>query len=214
MQRLTQSLRREVDRLRDRLRGVETKVADLAQHTGHDALEEFRGALAWARSSIEQLLATNRQTADTIEDVQLRIVQIERRIGEVARESAREVIDADEVQHKLSRLEHWVSDVARDVGSKQGELTAFRERLTRLETRFVNSTKEEAARAATGATLKERQARIEARVGDLTKELLARSIDLSNFKERVAHLEAQLAGALQSEEVTIDGPPQAAVGNR
>jgi uncharacterized phage infection (PIP) family protein YhgE len=213
IQRLTQTLRREQDRVRERLRAMETRVTDLAEQNSGEILDDLRAGVNWTRSSIEQLMAKARRSGDAIEEIQHRLEQTERRLGEIAKESAREVIDGDEFRHKLNRLEQWVSDIARDVGSKHGEQSALRERLVRLETRFVNATKEEAARAASGATVKERQARVEARVGDLTKELLARSIDLSNFKERLAHVEAQLLEYARSGESHIEeSHPVAASG--
>jgi DNA repair exonuclease SbcCD ATPase subunit len=204
--RLTQTLRREQDKLRDRQRALETRVGEIARQTGRDAYEELQSGLTGVRSTVEQLLATLRQGADGGEETRQRMQQVERQVAELARENAREVIDGDEFRHKLSRLEHWISDLSRDTGAKQGEQTALRERLTRLETRFVNTTKDDAARAASGAGAKERQSRLEARVGDLTKELLARSIDLSNLKERLAHLEALASEALRADAIG-DGEP-------
>ena len=209
----SQTLRREQDRLRDRFRVLESRIGEIAKQGSSEALEELRAGLTWARSSIEQLVVGARQIANNVDDAQRRMQQLERRMAEVARESARDIIDGDEFRHKLNRLEQWVSDIARDVGSRNGEQGALRERLTRLEGRFVTATKEEAARAASGATLKDRQARTEARVADLTKELLARSIDSSTIKERLAHAESLLVAlnrtgkpGIQEEAESITNP--------
>jgi chromosome segregation ATPase len=207
----SQTLRREQDRLRDRLRTAEARLAELTTPEGYDAIEELRSGATWARTALEQLMATVRQTSDKIEEVQDRIQQLERRFAEAAKETARDLIDGDDFRHKLGRLEQWVSDIAREAGGKRGEQSALRERLARLETRFVNATKEDAAKATAGATMKERQARIEARVGDLTKELLARSIDLSTIRERLSNLEALIAEIKRPGEPAF---PDVAANNR
>src|SRR5262249_17975120 len=138
--RLAVSLKRDLERVRERLRAVEHRLADVPK----EGLRELLGPLqALGTTASERATAV----AARMEELAGRLQPSERRVAALSRTSARETLDAEEVRQRLERLEQRLTDIGRDVGAKLGDSGALRERLTRLEGRVVESCKEQIARS-------------------------------------------------------------------
>ena len=179
---LAVTLRRDVERVRDRVRTIENRLADVPK----DGVRELIGPLqAIASGAGERASAALAR----IEELGLRLQQFERRIAELSRDNARETIDADDFRQRLDRVEQRLTDVGREVGTKLGELGALKERFTRIEGRVVESSKDQIARAGETAAFRDRLTRLEGRLSDLSKEQLARAVETAGLRERLFRLE-------------------------
>jgi len=182
LSRLAITLRRDVERVRERVRAVENRLADVPK----EGIRELLGPLqAVAGGAAERASAA----LSRLEDLGLRLQNAERRVAEVGREYARKTLDADDVRQRLERIEQRLTDLGREVGTKLGELGALRERLTRIEGRVVESSKEQIARAGELAGLRDRLARLEGRLSDLSKDQLTRAVEAAGVRERLLRLE-------------------------
>ncbi len=184
------SIRKDVDRLRERVRTLETRMSDVPR----EGVREFVNPL--------QTLATNAiQTATAvqarIEELVGRIALVERRSVEVAAVPV-DVAAPDDIRTRLDRIESRLGDLSREAGGKLGEVGAIRERLTRIENRVLETSKEQIARAGEATGLRDRLARLEARLSDLSREQVARAVEAAGLRERVFRLEQRTVG--------LDGP--------
>jgi chromosome segregation ATPase len=174
---LAVSLRKDLDRMRERLRAMESRVNEVPKE-----------GVSLANDAI--------QTAATVqarvEDLVGRLVTVERRAGEFSRATSQDTQQAEEFRQRLERIEARISDVARDTGGKLGEVGALRERLTRIENRVLETSKDQIARAGEATGLRDRLARLEARLSDLSREQVARAVEAAGLRERVFRLEQRL----------------------
>jgi chromosome segregation ATPase len=184
---LSVSIRKDLDRMRERIRALENRLADVPK----EGLRELVAPVQAIAEGASERAATALARAE--ENV-ARIQSLERRTAEVARERAQVGLDSDEVRIRLDRLDQRLTDLGREVGTKLGELGALRERFTRLETRVVDNSKDQIARAGEAAGLRDRMARLEARLSDLSKEQLARAVETAGLRERVFRLEQRNGG--------------------
>ncbi len=180
------SIRKDVDRVRERVRAIELRLSDVPK----EGVRELVNPL--------QLLANNAiQTAAAvqgrIEELVGRLQHVERRAGEIPEEQAAHA-DGAELRERLDRIESRLGDLARDAGGKLGEVGAMRERLTRTENRVLEMSKEQLARAGESTGLRDRLARLEARLSDLSREQVARAVEAAGLRERVFRLEQRTVG--------------------
>jgi len=184
---LSVSIRKDMERMRERVRTLENRLADVPKDGIREMFEPVQALATGAADRATAALAR-------IEENVSRLQSLERRASEIARDRAQGTLDADEVRLRLDRLDQRLTDLGREVGTKLGELGALRERFTRLETRVVDNSKDQIARAGEAAGLRDRMARLEARLSDLSKEQLARAVETAGLRERVFRLE-QRTGA-------------------
>ncbi len=182
LNRVAVTFRRDLDRTRERIRGLEHRLADVPREGLGELISPVQTIASGAAERASAALAR-------IEELGLRLQHLERRVSEMTRETTQETIDVGEVRQRLQRIEQRVTDLGRDVGTKLGELSALRERLTRFETRVVDASKEQIARAGETAGLRDRFARLEARLSDVSKEQLARAVETAGIRERVFRVE-------------------------
>jgi chromosome segregation ATPase len=201
---LATTIRRDVDRLRERVRGVENRITDIPKEGLRELMAPVQSLAVGASDRVAGALAR-------IEELGLRAQQLERRIAEVGRSTARDSIDGDDFRQRLERVDQRLTDLGREVGTKLGELGALRERLTRIEGRVLESSKEQIARAGESAGLRDRLARLEARLSDLSKEQLARAVETAGLRERLFRVEQGApAPSAAPPPVNFDSPPPAA----
>ena len=181
---LSSTLRRDLDRVRERVRIVENRLADVPKEGVRELVAPVEAIASGAGERAAAALARG-------EELSLRVQQLERRIAEVNRNTAREALDADDVVQRLERLDQRLTDLGREVGTKLGELSAMRERLTRIEGRVVESNKDQITRAGEAAGFRDRLARLEARLSDLSKEQLSRAVEAAALRERLFRMEQQ-----------------------
>src|SRR5919197_520388 len=182
LDRLAVSLRRDVERVRERVRAVENRLADVPKEGVRELLAPLQAIASGAGERASAALAR-------IEELSVRLQHTERRIAELTRESARDTLDASDLLQRLDRSEHRLTDLGREVGTKLGELGALRERLTRMEGRVVESSKEQIARSGEAAGFRDRLTRLEGRLSDLSKEQLARAVETAGLRERLFRVE-------------------------
>src|SRR5690242_6941631 len=156
LDRLAVTLRRDVERVRDRVRIIENRLADVPKEGVRELIGPLQAIASGAAERASGALAR-------IEELGLRLQNIERRAAEFSRDTARETLDADELRQRLERMEQRLTDLGREVGTKLGELGALRDRLTRIESRLGDLSKEQLARAVESAGLRERLFRLEQR---------------------------------------------------
>ena len=179
---LASTLRRDLDRVRDRIRTIENRLADVPKEGIRELVGPVEAIASGAGERAAAALARG-------EELSLRVQQVERRIAEMSRSTAREALDADDVTQRLERIDQRLTDLGREVGTKLGELGALRERLTRIEGRVVEGNKEQITRAGEAAGFRDRLSRPEARVSDLSKEQLSRAVEAAALRERLFRLE-------------------------
>jgi DNA repair exonuclease SbcCD ATPase subunit len=179
---LAVTLRGEVDRVRDRLRSVEGRLADVPKEGIRELIAPLQAVLGGAAERAAAALAR-------VEELGLRLQHVERRLAEVSRETTRDTLDAEDIKQRLDRDGQRLTDLGREVGTKLGELGALRERLTRIEARVLEYSKDQIARTGEQAGLRDRLARLETRLSDLSKEQLARSVETAGLRERLFRLE-------------------------
>ena len=193
------SIRKDLDRLRERVRSLEMRMTDVPREGVRELVNPLQ---ALANNAIQT--AASVQTR--IEELVGRMQTVERRAGELQREPAHDTIQTDDLQQRLERLESRLNDVARDTGGKLGEVGAIRERLTRIENRVLETSKEQIARAGESTGLRDRLARLEARLSDLSREQVARAVEAAGLRERVFRLEQRT--------IAIDSTPSRMVAER
>lgn len=201
LSRFAISLRRDVDRVRERVRALERSLGDLPR--------EGLGALV---SSLQTMAggAAERTSAALarVEELGLRLQQLERRIAEISRESARDTLDSRDIGQRLQSSETRLTDLGREVGTKLGELGALRERLTRIEGRVVDYSKEQIARTGELTGLRDRLMRLEGRLSDLSKEQVGRAVETAGLRERLSRLELEQRGAPAAASPVPFGEPE------
>jgi chromosome segregation ATPase len=185
---LAVSLRRDVERQRERLRAVEARLADVPREGVRELIAPLQAVAGGAAERASSAVAR-------AEELGARLQHLERRIAELSRESARETLDGDDFRQRMERIEQRLTDLGREVGTKLGEVGALRERLTRMEGRVVDTSKDQIARAGETAGLRDRLTRLEGRLSDLSKEQLARAVETAALRERLFRLEQRGAAA-------------------
>lgn len=199
LRRLNVGTRRDIERLRERVRALEGNLAEVIKR---GAGEIVRGLEA-GQAAAQALAGTQARLEEQAE----KISQLERRIAEINRGTAREALDAEEFRHRLERLEQRLTELAREVGTKLGEQGALRERFTRLENRFVEAVRAESSRSSELAAARERLARLETRLSELSKEQLARTIEIASLKERLLGIDRRSqTGKAEAGAVEGEGP--------
>lgn len=186
---LAVTLRRDLDRVRERLTRLETRGIE----TPADALRTVVAPIQ------EQATAATERAAAALarcEELLGRVQSVERRAAEAPAEG----ITDDDLRRRLDRFDQRLTDLGREVGTKLGELSALRERLTRLESRVVEHSKDQIARAGEAAGLRDRLTRLETRLSDLSKEQLARAVETAGLRERLFKME-QRSGVAASAPV-------------
>jgi chromosome segregation ATPase len=197
LSRAAVTIRRDLDRIRERTRALENRLADVPKEGFRDLIAPLQTVAASAAERASAALAR-------LEEGALRLQHLERRVAEMTRESTQETLDTDDVRHRAERLDQRLTDLGREVGMKLGELGALRERLTRFEARVVDNSKEQISRAGETAGLRDRLARLEGRLSDLSKEQLARAVETAGLRERLLRLEQRGTSAdATAERVTI-----------
>jgi len=165
---LSISMRRELDRVRERLRAVESRLADVPREGVRELISPLQTIASGAAEHVATALALGEQLAS-------RLQVVERQLSEMTREAARESSEGDARSH-FARIEQRLTDLGREVG-------------TRLETRVVDTSNEQIARAGESAGLRDRLARLEGRLSDLSKEQLARAVETAALREKLFRLE-------------------------
>jgi len=176
------SIRKDLDRLRERIRAVETRLSDVPK----EGVRELMNPLQTLASNAIQTAAS---VQGRLEELVGRLQLVERRAVEISREATHDTNQNDDVRQRLDRVEARLTDLARDAGGKLGEVGALRERLTRIENRVLETSKEQVARAGESTGLRDRLARLEARLSDLSREQVARAVEAAGLRERVFRLE-------------------------
>src|SRR6185295_15027079 len=120
LNRLSVSLRRDIDRVRDRVRAVENRLADVPREGIRELVAPVQAIAAGASERASAAIAR-------IEELTARLQGLERRISELARDTARDTLDACDFRQRLERTEQRLTDLGREVGTKLGELGALRE---------------------------------------------------------------------------------------
>jgi chromosome segregation ATPase len=192
---LAVSLRKDLDRMRDRLRAMEARLNDVPK-------EGVRELVNPLQSLANDAIQTASAVQARVEELIGRLYTVERRTGEFSRETTADTQQAEELRQRLERMESRLSDVARDTGGKLGEVGALRERLTRIENRVLETSKDQIARAGEATGLRDRLARLEARLSDLSREQVARAVEAAGLRERVFRLEQRL---VVSEPMRLEG---------
>lgn len=174
---LAVSLRRDLDRMRERLVRLESRATE-------NPAETIRAVVGPIQA--QATTATERAAAAVArcEELLARVQNVERRA-----ETPVAGTDDEEARRRLDRMDQRLTDLGREVGTKLGELSALRERLTRLETRVVEHSKDQIARAGESAGLRDRLTRLESRLSDLSKEQLARAVETAGLRERLFRME-------------------------
>jgi archaellum component FlaC len=180
------SIRKDVDRIRERVRALETRMSDVPR----EGVREFVNPLQTLANNAIQT-ATAVQTR--IEELVGRLALVERRTADVTPDP-QEAMAPDDVRARLDRIESRLADLSREAGGKLGEVGAVRERLTRIENRVLETSKEQIARAGEATGLRDRLARLEARLSDLSREQVARAVEAAGLRERVFRLEQRTVG--------------------
>lgn len=187
------SIRRDVDRLRERVRVVETRLSDVPKEGVRELVNPLQ---ALANNAIQ----TAASVQGRIEELVGRLQHVERRAGALQVEPTPQPdpSSADDLRERLDRIESRLSELSREAGGKLGEVGAMRERLTRTENRVLEISKDQVARAGEATGLRDRLARLEARLSDLSREQVARAVESAGLRERVFRLEQRTVG--------IEGP--------
>lgn len=184
------SIRKDVDRLRERVRHLEGRLTDVPREGVRELVNPLQ---ALANNAIQ----TASSVQGRIEELVGRLQAVEQR-AELQREPAEDGMAPDDVRERLDRIESRLAEFSREAGGKLGEVGALRERLTRIENRVLETSKEQIARAGEATGLRDRLARLEARLSDLSREQVARAVEAAGLRERVFRLEQRT--------VTLDGP--------
>jgi len=180
------TIRRDVDRMRDRVRALEQRLGDVPR----EGIRELIGPVqSLASAAAERASAVQARLEELLGRIQI----VERRASDLTRETV-QATDNGGVAPRLDRLDQRLGDLGREVGTKLSEVTAVRERLTRVESRVVENSKDQIARAGEAAGLRDRLARLESRLSDLSKEQLARAVETAGLRERVLRLEQRTGG--------------------
>jgi len=204
---LAVTLRRDAERLRERVRALENRLADVPKEGVRELVLPLQTVANGAAERASVALAR-------LEEAGVRLQNAERRIAEFARDTTRDTLDADEFRQRLDRIEQRQTDIGREVGTKLGELGALRERLTRLEGRVVDASKDHVARAGEAAGLRDRLTRLEGRLSDLSKEQLARAVETAGLRERLFRVEQRTNGTPVASEAPADVPDAPALAIR
>jgi len=204
LNRLAVSLRRDVDRVRERVRALENRLADVPKEGLRELIAPLQAIASGASERASAAIARD-------EELATRLQHLERRVAEITRETSQETLDAQEIRQKLERADQRLTDLGRELGTKLGELGALRERLTRIEGRVVDGSKEQIARAGEFAGFRDRITRLEARLSDLSKEQLARSVETAGLRERLFRLEQNRSAAGPQPAATFIDQPSAAM---
>jgi chromosome segregation ATPase len=205
LNRLSVSIRKDIDKLRERLRVLETRIADVPKEGVSELVAPLRNL---ANNAIESAAAAQVR----IEELTARLQHVERRAAEITRETTHDTAEGEESRNRVERMDQRLTDLGREVGTKLGELGALRERLTRIEARVLETSKDQIARAGEATGLRDRLARLEARLSDLSREQVARAVEAAGLRERVFRLE-QRASTLDPSRPLDDAPsPQHSQG--
>ena len=196
------SLRGDIDRVRYRLQGVESRLIDVPKQGIRELIAPLEAVVGGAGERAAAALTR-------VEELGLRLQHVERRIAEVSRETTRDTLDAEDIKQRLDRDSQRLVDVGREVGTKLGELGALRERLTRIEARVLEYSKDQIARTGEQAGFRDRLARLETRLSDLSKEQLARSVETAGLRERVFRVEQRNGPAAPRAPFTEPAPVSA-----
>ena len=202
---LAASLRNEVENVRDEVEELREHLQDSSAATGpiDQVLEPLRalanGALeraAYAQTRLTEL-AQRLERVEGLEDPNVRIAELERRLA-----SERATASSEQ----LAQLEQRLRDTRVELGEKAADLPGLRERLAKIESRVLETSKEQIARAGEATSLRDRLSRLEARLTDLSREQVARAVEAAGLRERVFRLE-QRAGiyAQTAPEETTEG---------
>jgi methyl-accepting chemotaxis protein len=176
------SFRRDLDRLRDRIRAVETRLNDVPKEGVRELVNPLQ---ALANTALQSAAGAQQRLEELISRVQ----HVERQASEISRDAGADTQEADDVRQRLDRIESRLSEIARDTGGKLGEVGALRERLTRIEARVLETSRDHIARAGEATGLRDRLARLEARLSDISREQVARAVEAAGLRERVFRLE-------------------------
>lgn len=188
LNRLAVSMRKDIDKLRERLRGMEARIADVPKEGVGELVAPLRNV---ANNAIESAAAAQLR----IEELTSRLQHVERRAAEISRETTQDTAEGEESRQRVERIDQRLTDLGREVGTKLGELGALRERLTRIEARVLETSKDQIARAGEATGLRDRLARLEARLSDLSREQVARAVEAAGLRERVFRLEQRATAA-------------------
>lgn len=184
---LALSLRKDIDRVRERVRAIESRITDVPKEGLREVVNPLQ---ALANNAVETAAGVQAR----LEELVGRLQQVERRAVEMERESTAETQVADDLRARLDRIESRLAELSRDVGGKLGEVGALRERLTRIENRVLETSKDQIVRAGEATGLRDRLARLEARLSDLSREQVARAVEAAGLRERVFRLEQRALG--------------------
>lgn len=182
---LAVTLRRDLDRMRDRLTRLESRAND-------GSAETIRALVAPIQAQATGAAERAATAVARCEELLARLQNVERRSESTPAQGG--ASDDEEVRRRLDRMDQRLADLGREVGTKLGELSALRERLTRIESRVVEHSKDQIARAGESAGLRDRLTRHETRLSDLSKEQLARAVEPAGLRERLFRME-QRGGA-------------------
>jgi len=197
--RVALSIRKDVDRVRERVRVLETRVSDVPKEGVRELVNPLQSL---ASTAIE----TATSARERIEELLGRLQHVERQTVEMSRETTHESQITDDLRLRLERIESRLAELSREAGGKLGDVGALRERLTRIESRVLETSKDQIARAGEATGLRDRLARLEARLSDLSREQVARAVEAAGLRERVFRLEQRATvGELQQAAVDSSG---------
>src|SRR5690242_13561196 len=115
LDRLAVSLRRDLDKVRERVRTLENRLADVPKEGVRELVAPLQVIATGAGERASAALAG-------IEEVGVRLQNVERRVAEATRDATRDAADATDVRQRLDRIEQRLGDLGREVGTKLGEL--------------------------------------------------------------------------------------------
>ena len=204
---LAVTLRRDAERLRERVRALENRLADVPKEGFRELILPLQTVANGAAERASVALAR-------LEETGVRLQNVERRMSDIARDTTRDTLNADEFRQRLDRIEQRLTDIGREVGTKLGEFGALRERFTRVEGRVVDASKDHVARSGEAAGLRDRLTRLEGRLSDLSKEQLARQVETAGLRERLFRVEQRTNGTpgAPGASAEVPGAPPLTIG--
>jgi len=196
--RLALSIRREIEKLADRVASLEQTLAGLP---AGPLAEVVNTAESLAQQAIESAAASNMH----FEELSRHLQALEERLGQ-GEHPAAEAEALEKLGTRLEELREQAVELGKEVGTRVSEIGALDDRLHRLERRVAEQARGQAACAEDLASFRERLGRLEGRLSDLSREQIARTVEAAAVRERLLRLEQRF----RTSEASPAGSPETA----
>ncbi len=193
--RLALSIRREIEKLADRVASLEQTLAGLP---AGPLAEVVNTAESLAQQAIESAAASNMH----FEELSRHLQALEQRLGEGGHPAAA----VEKFGTHLEELREQVVELGKEVGTRVSEIGALDDRLHRLERRVAEQARGQEACSEDLASIRERLSRLEGRLSDLSREQIARTVEAAAVRERLLRLEQRF----RVSEASPAGTPETA----